>query len=76
MTVMTMPRVSLCAVCVVLAMVSAAAAQDHAGADPYRRVCQLCHGSEGRGDLGPTLVPLGVDADYVACGHSLRGQPA
>jgi len=64
-TIMTMTRFSLCAACVVLAMVSAAAAQDHAGADPYRRGCPLCHGSEGGGDLGPTLVPLGVDADYV-----------
>ena len=61
---MTVMR-SLFAVYIVLAMVPAAAAQDHAGADPYQRVCQLCHGSEGRGDLGPTLVPLGFDADYV-----------
>ena len=61
---MTVMR-SLLAVYIVLAMVPAATAQDHAGADPYQRVCQLCHGSEGRGDLGPTLVPLGFDADYV-----------
>ena len=63
--VVTMTRFSLSTACVVLAMVSAADAQDHAGADPYQRVCQLCHGSEGGGDLGPTLVPLGFDADYV-----------
>ena len=61
---MTVMR-SLFAVYIVLAMMPAAAAQDHAGADPYQRVCQLCHGLEGRGDLGPTLVPLGFDADYV-----------
>ena len=63
-TVLTMTR-SLCAAGVVLVMVPAAGAQDHAGADPYQRVCQLCHGPEGRGDLGPALVPLGFDADYV-----------
>ena len=51
--------------CVVLALVSAAEAQEHPGADPYQRVCHLCHGSEGRGDLGPTLVPLGFDTNYV-----------
>ena len=49
----------------VLVMVPAAAAQDHPGAQPYKQVCQLCHGSEGRGDLGPSLVPLGFDVDYV-----------
>ena len=43
----------------------AAAAQDHPGAEPYRRVCQLCHGAGGRGDIAPGLVPLGYDADYV-----------
>ncbi len=50
-----------------LAMASGAAAQsqDHPGADSYQRVCQLCHGVGGRGDLAPALVPLGFDADYV-----------
>ena len=43
----------------------AAAAQDHPGAEPYRRVCQLCHGAGGRGDIAPGLVPLGYDAEYV-----------
>ena len=40
-------------------------AQDHPGAGPYRQVCQLCHGTAGRGDIAPALVPFGFDADYV-----------
>ena len=43
----------------------AAGAQDHSGAEPYQRVCQLCHGAGGRGDIAPGLVPLGFDAEYV-----------
>ena len=43
----------------------AVAAQDHPGAEPYQRVCQLCHGAGGRGDIAPGLVPLGYDAEYV-----------
>ena len=42
-----------------------AMAQDHPGAEPYQRVCQLCHGAGGRGDIAPGLVPLGFDAEYV-----------
>ena len=42
-----------------------AAVQDHPGAEPYQRVCQLCHGAGGRGDIAPGLVPLGYDAEYV-----------
>ena len=45
--------------------IPAAAAQDHAGAEPYQRVCQLCHGAGGRGDIAPGLVPLGFDAEYM-----------
>ena len=45
--------------------VPAAGAQDHPGAEPYRRVCELCHGAGGRGDIAPGLVPLGFDAEYV-----------
>ena len=45
--------------------VPAVGAQDHPGAEPYQRVCQLCHGSGGRGDIAPGLVPLGFDAEYV-----------
>jgi len=40
-------------------------AQDHPGAEPYRQVCQLCHGAGARGDIAPALVPLVFDADYV-----------
>ena len=32
------------------------------GKAAYARVCQVCHGAEGRGDAGPGLVPL--DKDY------------
>ena len=49
----------------VLAPAARAQSQDHPGADPYQRVCQLCHGAGARGDLAPALVPLGFDADYV-----------
>ncbi len=43
----------------------AAGAQDHPGGEPYQRVCQLCHGAGGRGDIAPGLVPLGFDVEYV-----------
>ena len=49
----------------VMAPAASAQSQDHPGADPYQRVCQLCHGAGARGDLAPALVPLGFDADYV-----------
>ena len=42
-----------------------AGAQDHPGAEPYGQVCQLCHGTAGRGDIAPALVPFGFDAEYV-----------
>jgi mono/diheme cytochrome c family protein len=35
------------------------------GKAPYARVCQVCHGPEGRGDAGPSLVPLDKDYDEV-----------
>ena len=55
-----------CIAAVVLgAAAPAAALQDHPGAEPYQRVCQLCHGAGGRGDIAPGLVPLGYDAEYV-----------
>ena len=59
-------RVAACfAAGVLSAVVPAAAAQDHPGSEPYQRVCQLCHGAGGRGDIAPGLVPLGYDAEYV-----------
>ena len=42
-----------------------AGSQDHPGAGAYGQVCQLCHGEEGRGNIGPPLVPFTFDADYV-----------
>ena len=56
---------TLLATCLLLTPALSAAAQEHPGRAPYRQVCQLCHGSDGRGDLGPSLVPLGYDVDYV-----------
>ena len=45
--------------------VPVAAVQDHPGFELYQRVCQLCHGAGGRGDIAPGLVPLGYDVEYV-----------
>ena len=42
-----------------------AASQDHPGAQAYRQVCEFCHGTAGRGDIAPALVPFGFDAEYV-----------
>ena len=58
-------RAALAAVGVLGLAAPAAAVQDHPGAEPYQRVCQLCHGAGGRGDIAPALVPLGFDAEYV-----------
>lgn len=58
-------RAALAAVGVLSLAAPAAAIQDHPGAEPYQRVCQLCHGAGGRGDIAPALVPLGFDAEYV-----------
>ncbi len=59
----------LLVVCIAAGVIGSAApaamAQDHPGAGPYQRVCQLCHGAGGRGDIAPALVPLGFDAEYV-----------
>ena len=43
----------------------ASTAQDDAGKAAYTRVCQVCHGAEGRGDAGPALVPLDKEVDEV-----------
>ena len=58
-------RQSLVLACAALLASPPAAAQDHPGAAAYRQVCLLCHGTAGRGDIAPPLVPLGFDADYV-----------
>ena len=42
-----------------------AQAPEPPGKAPYARVCQVCHGPEGRGDAGPSLVPLDKDYDEV-----------
>ncbi len=35
-----------------------ASMQARAGAEAFRSVCQPCHGPEGRGGVGPSLVPM------------------
>jgi quinoprotein glucose dehydrogenase len=42
-----------------------AGAQALAGADTYGRVCQTCHGPNGRGGVGPALVPMTKAVDEV-----------
>jgi mono/diheme cytochrome c family protein len=40
-------------------------AQVDAGKTAYDRVCQVCHGAAGRGDAGPSLVPLDKEYEEV-----------
>ena len=40
-------------------------AEEAPGEIAYDRVCGDCHGSDGRGDIAPGIVPLGYDTDYV-----------
>jgi tetratricopeptide (TPR) repeat protein len=46
---------------------AAPAAQDplSAGKAAFERVCGLCHGPQGRGDIGPALVPMTHDVNEV-----------
>ena len=58
------------AVAVVLLLLSAAAstvsrAQENPGQAAYTRICQACHGPEGRGGAGPSLVPLDKEYEEV-----------
>jgi mono/diheme cytochrome c family protein len=39
--------------------------QEDAGKAAYNRTCQVCHAAEGRGDAGPSLVPLEKEYDEV-----------
>jgi mono/diheme cytochrome c family protein len=55
---------------IVLLLLCAAAstvvrAQEDPGKAAYARVCEVCHGAEGRGDAGPSLVPLDKEYDEV-----------
>ena len=36
-----------------------------AGRDAFERVCRVCHGTEGRGDAAPALVPFALDVNQV-----------
>lgn len=40
-------------------------AQEPAGEQAYRKVCQACHGPAGRGDEGPPLLPMTREAEEV-----------
>jgi mono/diheme cytochrome c family protein len=39
--------------------------QEDPGKTVYAQTCQVCHGSEGRGDAGPSLVPLEKEYEEV-----------
>jgi mono/diheme cytochrome c family protein len=39
--------------------------QENVGKETYGRTCQVCHGPEGHGDAGPSLVPLEKELDEV-----------
>mgnify|MGYP001270557215 CR=1 FL=1 len=41
------------------------AQEEHVGAEPYRLVCQSCHGEEANGDVAPPLTGGQLDAEYV-----------
>jgi mono/diheme cytochrome c family protein len=43
----------------------ASTAHDDPGKAAYIRVCEVCHGADGRGDAGPALVPLDKEVDEV-----------
>ncbi len=45
---------------------AAAPTQARSGEEAFRAVCQSCHGTNGRGGLAPSLVPLSKGADEVA----------
>ena len=61
-----MPRVAvLAAILFSLGASSHTRAQEHPGAEPYRQVCQLCHGDNGEGAVAPPLVPGSFDPEYV-----------
>jgi mono/diheme cytochrome c family protein len=47
------------------ALSATANAQEPIGAKPYSEVCEPCHGTEGRGKIGPRLVPMSKDVDEV-----------
>lgn len=42
-----------------------AADGEQAGKQAFDRVCKVCHGEEGRGGAGPTLVPFDRELDDV-----------
>jgi mono/diheme cytochrome c family protein len=44
---------------------ASAQSADHPGKAPYDRSCGVCHGSEGRGNVAPPLVPLEKSFDEI-----------
>ncbi len=55
------------AACVGSVLVTAqdASKAPHPGQVPYDRVCKVCHGEEGKGNAGPSLVPFDVDDEEL-----------
>ena len=39
--------------------------EPHPGQAPYDRVCRVCHGPEGKGNAGPSLVPFSMEIDEL-----------
>jgi len=55
--------VGVLALCAVPATISHG--QEDTGKGIFSRVCQMCHGAEGHGDAGPSLVPLEKEYEEV-----------
>lgn len=54
-----------CTALLLMASVATAGAASDSGAELYQRACASCHGVDGTGDLGPTLVGVGAaSADF------------
>jgi quinoprotein glucose dehydrogenase len=39
--------------------------EPHPGKAPYDRVCKTCHGDEGKGSAGPSLVPFTMEVEEL-----------
>jgi len=44
---------------------TAAAQDEQAGKQAFDRVCKVCHGEDGKGGAGPTLVPFDRELEDV-----------
>jgi len=67
-----MPSVPRCvaallaaALCASSSLVFSQSKEPHPGQAPFDRVCKVCHGEEGKGNAGPSLIPFEMDADEL-----------